>query len=332
MYQEKWKNLEQTVLKEYSNTTGIVILQEGEPLYEGCFQGNSPSDAMHVFSVTKSVCSALVGIAIGQGYVKSVDQPVLDFLPEYQPDKANKTACLVTIRHLLTMTAPFRYEAEPFAEYFQSEDRLQTSLHYLGGEEKPGRFRYSPFMSAHILSGILASTTGRSMLDFAAENLLAPLGIDAPNAVTLHGEQDYWAWHGKPRHEPSWVADPQGINPGSWGLCLTPMAMAKLGQLYVSGGVWDGRQIIPASWVRESTKVQSRWEETGLGYGFLWWVLEDGVYAALGDGGNVIYGNEKTGTVIAMTCRFEENAKDRIELIRGVMEPMAAKQFRSAQI
>jgi CubicO group peptidase (beta-lactamase class C family) len=323
MQQEKWKKLEQTVLQEYSNTLGIAIMRDGAVLYEGSFHGNSPADAAHVFSVTKSVLSALIGIAVGQGHIKSVEQPVLDFFPEHKPSPENKTIRLVTIRDLLTMTAPYRCETEPYEEYFQSGNRMQTALSYLGGEETPGRFRYSPFLGAHLLSGVLARATGQSALEFAAENLFAPLGIAPPKPAALRDEQEYWAWYEKPRHAPSWVVDPQGISPGGWGLCLSPMAMAKIGQLYLGGGVWEGKQLLPSGWVRESTKIHSVWQESGLGYGYLWWVIEDGkVCAALGDGGNVIYVNAETGLVIAMACRFEPNAKDRIGLIRGVIEPM----------
>jgi CubicO group peptidase (beta-lactamase class C family) len=322
MQQEKWNNIAKIVESRYDNTVGIVILQNGKPLYESYFGGNSPDDASHVFSVTKSVCSALVGIAAQQGYIKSVDQPVLDFFPEYEPDPENKTIRLVTLRHLLTMTAPFRCETEPYEEYFQSENRMQTALGYLGGV-KPGRFWYSPFLSAHILSGVLAQATGQSVLGFAAENLFLPLGINPPKPVILRSEQEYWAWYEKPRHEANWAIDPQGINPGGWGLCLTPMAMAKIGELYRRGGLWEGKQILPPDWVSESTKVQSVWEEAGLGYGYLWWVLDDGkAYAAMGDGGNVIYVNAEKGLVVAMACRFEGEAKDRIGLIQSVIEPM----------
>ncbi len=88
-----------------------------------------------------------------------------------------------------------------------------------------------------------------------------------------------------------WVVDSQGINTASWGLFLTPVDMAKIGQLYLYGGMWNGEQIVPAGWIDESTNEHSRWGE--LSYGYLWWIIDDKehIYAALGDGGNVIYVN-----------------------------------------
>lgn len=89
-----------------------------------------------------------------------------------------------------------------------------------------------------------------------------------------------------------WVTDAAGTHAAGWGLTLTAMDMAKIGQLYLNGGIWEGRQIISAEWIAESTAEHSRWQKRNLPYGYLWWVTEDG-YAAMGDGGNVIYANTK---------------------------------------
>ncbi|WP_425481548.1 hypothetical protein [Alkalibaculum sporogenes] len=115
-----------------------------------------------------------------------------------------------------------------------------------------------------------------------------------------------------------------GINTGGWGLTLTPSDMAKIGQLYLNSGVWDGKQIISARWIEESTQEHSRWEKNNLLYGYLWWVIDDKehTYAAMGDGGNVIYINAKRNMVISIASLFKQNAKDRIELIREHIEPI----------
>lgn len=99
------------------------------------------------------------------------------------------------------------------------------------------------------------------------------------------------------------------------------MDMAKLGQLYLDGGTWKGRQIISEKWVRESTSRQSLWKQRNLPYGYLWWVHEDG-FAAMGDGGNIIYVNKKEKPVISIAALFVPRAGDRIELIQKYMEPV----------
>ena len=120
-----------------------------------------------------------------------------------------------------------------------------------------------------------------------------------------------------------WVVDPQGINTASWGLFLTPVDMAKLGQLYLNGGMWDQKQIVPTEWITESTREHSRCIQWGnLPYGYLWWIIDGDCYAALGDGGNVIYVNAKKKIVVSIASTFIPDAKDRIELIKKDIEPM----------
>ncbi|WP_455717182.1 hypothetical protein [Anaerosporobacter sp.] len=119
-----------------------------------------------------------------------------------------------------------------------------------------------------------------------------------------------------------WVADQQGINTAGWGLTLTPMDMAKIGQLYLDDGIWNNKQIIPSWWIDESTKEHSRWGK--LSYGYLWWIIDnkEHIYAAMGDGGNVIYVNTKKKMVISIASLFIPRAKDRIKLIKEYIEPM----------
>lgn len=316
MNPDRIKALEATVESGYGNTAGIVVLKDGQKAYEGAFGGYTAGQALHVYSVTKSVFSALIGIAIGKGLIQGVEQPVLDFFPDV-PAVPGK----ITLKNLLTMTAPYKYDQEPYEAFFTSGDWVRFALDSLGGPHT-GAFRYSPIVGAHILSGILAKAAGRPILDFAREHLFTPLGIDVPRNVVLRDEAEHLAF-GASKNARGWVVDPQGLNTASWGLCLTPMDMARLGQLYLNGGAWEGKQLIPAAWVKESTTVHSRWAQMGLSYGYLWWILEESapIYAAMGDGGNVIYINEAKGLVVAMAASFVPDARDRIGLIMEYIEP-----------
>lgn len=324
MNQEKIRALEQTIARDYGGVVGMVVEQGRVPRYEGYFHGFSNQDAAHVFSVTKSIFSALVGIAIDQGHIKGVAQKVLDFFPDYTPAPGETAAQDVTIAHLLTMTAPYKCEVEPFAAFFASENWVDFALGLLGGAAPRGEFRYSPLVGTHILSGILARATGRPILDFAREYLFAPLGIRVTAPVVLDSEEAQMAFYAQAKHTGGWVVDPQGLNTASWGLTLTPMDMAKIGRLYLGGGRWDGRQMVPAEWIAESTAVHSRWGE--LSYGYLWWLVDEREqsYAAMGDGGTVIYVNPAKQLVVAIAALFTPDAKDSIELIRGELEPLFA--------
>lgn len=322
MNQEKIKELEKTIDSDYGNTVALIVQKNGARVYENYFNGFAAEDAIHVFSVTKSIFSALIGIAIDQGHIKSVDQKVLEFFPDYAVPAGEKTIQAITVRNLLTMTAPYKCASEPYEAFFRSDNWVKNALDLLGGEESTGKFVYSPIVGTHILSGILANATGQSILDFAIENLFSPLGINVAHNVVLHNEDAQMAFYAKDKHTGGWVVDPQGLNTASWGLTLPPSDMAKIGQLYLDGGQCKGKQIISAEWINESIKEHSRWGE--LSYGFLWWVIDDKahIYAAMGDGGNVIYVNAKKRLVISIAALFMPSAKDRIDFILGHVEPV----------
>ena len=184
-----------------------------------------------------------------------------------------------------------------------------------------GDFNYSAIGGTHILSGILAKATGQSILDFATRYLFSPLGIAVPRNVTLRDKEEHLAFMSD-KASSGWVVDPQGFNTASWGLFLKPRDMAKIGLLYLNKGTWKGDHIVPRWWIEESASEQSRCAQWGnLAYGYLWWIIDGDSYAALGDGGNAIYVNSKEGIVIAVASLFEPESKDRIELIKKLIEP-----------
>lgn len=321
MDQLKIKELEQKIRKDYSNTTGMVVLKNGEALYENYFQGCTDASHIHVYSVTKSIISTLIGIAIDKGYIKSINQKVLDFFPDYIYQTEEKTLQNITLKNMLTMTAPYKYKFfAPYVKYFTSNDWVKFALDLLGGKGKIGVFRYTPLIGPDILSGILVKTTGQSVFRFAAEHLFLPLGITVKDNIIFHSKEEQMAFN-KATDISGWVSDPMGINTAGWGLSLSTMDIAKIGQMYLNSGVWNGKQIVSAKWIQESTKEQSHWKKQNLSYGYLWWVNENG-YTAMGDGGNIIYVNRKKKLVVSSTALFVPKAKDRIELIENYIEPI----------
>lgn len=321
MDREKISGLEKIISSDYGNTAGIVVLKNGETKYERYFNNYIPDKATHVFSVTKSIVSVLIGIAIDQGLIRSVDQKVLAFFPEYTVKRGEKTMQQVTLRDLMTMVAPFKYKSAPYTKYFTSDSWVKAALDLLGGKGEIGQFRYTPLIGPDILSGILTSATGRSVLDFAVENLFSPLGIGVTENVTFQTKEEQLDIM-KHHSSRGWVADPQGINTAAWGLFLSPADMAKIGQLYLNRGMWGGKQIVSSAWIEESTATHSHWDK--LGYGYLWWIIDENEhsFAALGDGGNVIYVNPAKAIVVVVAALFKPLAKDRLELIKTYIEPM----------
>ncbi|MHC1683019.1 MAG: serine hydrolase domain-containing protein [Clostridiaceae bacterium] len=304
-------NFEDLIKNQYSNIVGIVIIKNENLIYEKYFHGYTKNDVLHVASVTKSIISVLIGISVDKGYIKNIEQKVLELFPDYTIKRGEKTIQNVTLKNLLTMTAPYKYKSEPYTKVYSSDDWVKAALDLLGGKGGIGEFKYST-VGTQILSGVLINATGQSVIDFATENLFKPLGIKAPSNAFLKDKEEHFAFL-KDKYVAGWVADPKGVNTAGWGLTLTPRDMAKIGQLYLSGGIWNGKQILSSKWIEESTKEKSRWGE--LPYGYLWWIIDD-CYAALGDGGNVIFINPKKEMVVTIASRFMPRAKDRIELIR----------------
>ena len=313
--------LEGRIDRDYGNTAGILVLQNGETEYERYFNGFTGDTATHVFSVTKSILSILIGIAMDQGLIHSLDQQVLSFFPDYTVKRGEKTLQRVTLQNLMTMTAPYKYKSAPYTRYFTSDSWVKASLDLLGGKGELGAFRYTPLIGPDILSGILSRVTESTVLDFAVKNLFSPLGIAVPENIRFDSKEEQLDIM-KNRRAPGWVADPQGINTAGWGLFLTARDMARIGQLYLNGGAYGGRQIVSNTWVSESTAIHSHWNS--IAYGLLWWIVDEQAqsFAALGDGGNIIYVNPAKKLVVAMASLFKPLAKDRVALIKTHIEPL----------
>lgn len=321
MNQKKLEQLEKKISSHYGNITGMVVLKDGVVSYEKYFKGCTENSHVHVYSVTKSIVSALIGIALDKGHIKSIEQRVLDFFPEYKVKKGEHTIQKITIKDMLTMTAPYKYRLfPPYIKYFTSSDWVKFSLDLLGGRGKIGNFRYAPLIGPDILSGILVKATGQSVYDFAAKHLFSPLEIIVENSLTFHDKEEQMAFN-KSTDISGWVSDPLGIHTAGWGLTLTPMDMAKIGKLYLDGGIWRNKQIVSQKWIEESTTEHSRWKKPNLPYGYLWWVNEDG-YAAMGDGGNIIYINTKKKLVVSIAALFVPRAGNRMELIKDYIVPI----------
>ncbi|HOO27956.1 MAG TPA: serine hydrolase, partial [Lachnospiraceae bacterium] len=231
----KKKEFEKIISSGYHNITGIAVQKDGRCVYEKYYQGYTATDTVHVASVTKSIFSALIGIAVAQGAIRSIDDKVLDFFPEHTVLQGEKSAQDVTIKNMLTMTAPYKFKTEPYEAFFASENWMDAALDLLGGTGRAGKFQYSPIAGTHILSGILVKATGQPVFDFAAFHLFSPLGITVGQNVILHSKEEQLAFF-QGKTVSGWVADPQGINPAGWGLTLTPADMAKIGQLYLDNG------------------------------------------------------------------------------------------------
>lgn len=319
MNEETMRTLTDRLQKECCNLAGIVISHEGMICYEHYENGCHKDSTLHVYSVTKSVVSILIGIAIDQGAIQSVDQKIMDFYPDYSIEK-NALIQQITIKDLLTMRIPYQLEQDAYEAYFTSEDWIRFAMDHIDDSDTMASFHYAPLIGLDLLTGILQRATGTTVLEYAREYLFAPLAIHVKDHVIFHSEEEHMTFVNTSTIS-GWVLGPKGVQSAGWGLTLNAMDMVKIAQLYLKEGVWKGKQIVSADWIKASTKEHNRWQETNLPYGYLWWITKDG-FAAMGDGGNVIYVNSKKQLAVSMVCFFAPDVFDRIDWIQANIEPL----------
>ncbi len=270
----------------------LLVVKNGHLIGEWYYRAGSPEQQLAVASVTKSYTSALVGIAIDEGCIPSVDEPMMTYFPELagRLDDARKEQ--ITIRELLQMRAGYKWEEASDEGMALLYGRFDThSLIDVPLVRDPGTGWDYSNLSAHLLAVILArACDSPDLMDFATEHLFEPLG-------TTPG---------------SWIEDRDGYRHGHADIQLTARDMARFGQTYLDGGVYDGEQVIPPAWIHESWqryteggwyyKVGSHWHDS---YGYLWWIIDAGphtYYLAWGHGGQQIAVIPDQDMVVVLTA------------------------------
>ncbi len=274
------------------NVYSVLVLKNGKLIAEKYYNEGSVDHQLNIHSVTKSFTSALVGIALERGDLKSLDQKMMEFFPELADRIKDPRKNDITIRQLLQMRAGFPWE-ESTPELL---NLLMTGFHsdtlvYVPLVRDPGSdFEYSN-LSSHILGMIVARASGTDLKSYAQEHLFGPLGI----------EPGFW--------QKDWDGNVLGFS----DLNLKARDLAKFGQLYMHEGRYNGQQIVPAQWVHDSLQIYSRngwkirvgknWSENA--YGYQWWYIHAGNYRynlAWGHGGEQIVLLKDLNLVIVVTA------------------------------
>jgi len=249
----------------------ITVVRHGTVVLDTRISPFARGDRHDIHSCTKSVLSALVGIAIDKGDLPGLDARVLDFFPGYEIAHLDGDKRAMTLGHLLTMSAGLKTE-DSYLYNWAGLGRMRASRDWaqyildLPIVTEPGtHFEYSNLVS-QLLAIILQEATGQSAGAYAREHLFEPLGI-----------VDY-AWQGSGPDD----------NWGYSGLSLHPLDMARLGYLYLRGGEWDGVQVVPSDWVHNSTSSQIAAGTLADSYGYQWWV-DDDMFMMQGHGGQFVY-------------------------------------------
>ncbi|HEX6144806.1 MAG TPA: serine hydrolase [Geminicoccaceae bacterium] len=260
----------------------LIVACGGAEMVAERLRGPDLDQPVNVKSVSKSVLSALVGIAIEQGVLEGVDQKVVPLLEGRVPVEADPRILDITIGHLLTMRAGLeRTSGRNYGSWVNSADWVRDALVRPFVDEPGGRMLYSTG-SYHLLSAALTAASGRSTLELARSWLGAPLGIEI-----------------RP-----WTRDPQGIYLGGNNMALSPRAMLRFGETYRQGGTYAGRKVLPPAWIERSWTLYTRSRFTGHGYGYGWFIARAGrhpVFYAWGYGGQMIYVVPDLALTVVMT-------------------------------
>ena len=310
-----------------SNICQIYAIKDGKTVYDDCWHEFKTLDAANVNSVTKGVMALLAGIALDRGCIKSVDQKVMEFFPDYSVKRGEKTIYDVTIRHLLTMTAPYKGKSEPWKKVCTSQDWTLTILDYLGGRKGiTGEFRYAT-LGIQILAGIIEKASKEKCIDFANRNLFEPLGLPKriPHSDSSKEDQFDFFINKDPRKY-EWYSDPRGSVTAGWGLCMSARDMAVIGDLVLSSGLYNGKRIISEEYLKEMLGPHLKLDERFgfMNYGYLWYKPNDDkeAYAAIGDSGNIIYVNKEKNVSVGITGTFKPRIFDRVDFIEQKVLPV----------
>lgn len=290
-----------------SQIDSILIVRNGYLVYEEYPSGVYSQTQLHFLaSCTKSVISALIGIAIEHGFIAGVDTAVLSFFPDVTIQNVDSRKEALTIEHLLTMTSGFDWDEWTY--FYGDPNNTLTQMYESGNpvqfvldrpmRTNPGEEWVYCSGASHLLSAIITKATGMSAYEFAMEYLFGPIGID----------------------DAYWLIDAQGINLGGGGLSLAPRAMARLGHLYLNYGHWGHEQIVPEEWVRRSGEPLVDLGNYD-GYGYQWWSAPAlGAVYASGLYGQRICFFQAYNLVVVFTANIEDQSFE-IDILTNCIIP-----------
>jgi CubicO group peptidase (beta-lactamase class C family) len=287
-----------------NNVSGVVILKDGKIVLERYGMGRKPEDRWTSFSVAKSVTSTLVGAAIQDGKIKSLNSPVTDYIPELKGSGYDG----VTVRQLLMMSSGVKWNedyTDPKSDVAQSatlpvepgKNPLVAYMSKLPRPNAPGSvFNYSTGETD--LVGILVSNAvGKSLSAYASEKIWAPYGME---------------------RDAIWMVDPAGHERGGCCMSITLKDYARIGQFMLDGGKAGGKQVVPTGWVDEATSPQITNGTRERGYGYFWWMPDNGAFEARGIFGQSITVFRQDRIVIVTNAAWSQATGRDLSIARAV--------------
>lgn len=295
--------------------TALVVLKDGDIVYEDYFQGTAATDLRINWSVSKSYLSALLGVLVSEGVIPDLDAPVTDYAPEL----AGSAYGAASIRNVLQMSSGVTFD-EDYLDKSSDINRMGRVLalgRSMDGfaadltetDATPGdRWQYVS-IDTHVIGMVIRGATGRSITDLLVAKIIGPLGFEA---------------------DPYFLTDGYGVAFVLGGLNTTTRDNARFGQMFAQGGMWEGQQIVPADWVAQSTAASANTEIGEIGYGYQWWVPDGaaaGQFLARGIYGQYIYVDQGRNVVVAThgadrNFRADGIADENIAIFRAIAESL----------
>lgn len=319
-YQGEEKSI-QSFLEE-TWTTGFVVLKDGKIYYEEYFLGNEEDTKVISWSVSKSIISALVGIAVNDGYIKDIQEPVTEYVPSLQGSGYSG----VPIKDILQMSSGIHFN-EDYADFNSDINRMGRALAFntsidefvssLESEREPGTYNHYVSMDTQVLAMLLREATGQNLTEYMEKNLWSKMGME---------EDAYW------------LLDRKGMELAFGGLNAVLRDYARFGLLYMNGGSYNGQEIVPAGWVEDSVTPDSPHlmpgrkgpdQEELMGYGYQWWLPADtdGDFMAIGIYNQYIWIHPELGVVIAKSSAYPDydldgtlKTRESIAMFRAIAE------------
>lgn len=289
---------------ENTHTTGLIVLKNDTVNFEKYYRGNSELSRTISWSVSKSIISALFGIAIADGDIKSIEESVTDYVPELKGSGYDG----VRIKDVLQMSSGVQFN-EDYGAFNSDINRMSREFAFnkplvkfissLKPEREPGTYNHYVSMDTQVLGMIIVAATGKSLTEYTEEKLWKPLGMES-NAA--------------------WMIDSEKMETAFGGFNSILRDYAKFGRLYLNKGRWGNKQIIPEKWIHDSITPDAPHLMPGenpnsgwvLGYGYQWWIPEnsDGAFMAIGIYGQAIFIYPRYNVVIVKTSAYPDYNKD----------------------
>lgn len=295
------------------DVTGLVVLKDGEIVHESYYKGTEPDDLRISWSVAKSYLSALIGVLLEEGAIGDLDDPVIEYAPALRGGAYDGAR----IRDVLNMASGVTFD-EDYLDPKSDINRMGRVL-ALGGSmddfaaslqdrfAEPGTQWKYVSIDTHVLSMVVRGATGQPIADLLSEKIIAPMGLE---------------------HNPYYLTDGFGTAFVLGGLNLSTRDYARMGQMYLQNGAYNGQQIVPADWVAASTIPSAPTQDGEIGYGYQWWIpkgAQTGEFMARGVYGQYIYINRARGIVVAVnaadrTFREEGVADQNVAIFRAIAD------------